>query len=749
MDNNGPISIIDLEEGQEGIVYLLSGGKSLTSRLAGLGIAPGTRIKVMRNRGGLLIVLASDTRIALGRGQAARIQVVKALPSQDREDREKERETFLIALAGQPNVGKSTVFNVLTGLSQHVGNWPGKTVEKKEGLYVTDDREIRIIDLPGTYSLSAFSEEERVAREFIINEHPDAIILLVNAAALERSLYLLSELLLLGPPVIIGINMTDVAEDQGISIDIEALEKALKLPVVQLVATKNRGIKELIGAAVRLAKDELPYDPAMPQVSKDHQEIFNRLYDLVREHVPPPYTDVWVATKLMEGDTEITDIIEELVPNNVWNEIQTLLIKHEDALRAVVGGRYDWIEEVTRAAISRFKMGQVLITDRIDHMLTRPVIGIPVLLAILGCIFTLTFEIGFPAQKGLEFIISAFGQWIDGALSFAPAWVRALLINGIIGGVGSILTFVPLLIIFFTSMAFLEDVGYMARAAFVMDRFMHIIGLHGKSFLPMCLGFGCNVPAVMGARIVESKRARLLTIFLAPFVPCTGRLAAMTFIAAAIFGGKALAISWSLVALNILALGLVGMVISRLSLKGEPVPFIMELPLYHRPDLKTIGLVVWSRTIAFIRKAGSIILIFSMVIWILSNVPGGTIDTSVLAWIGRKIEFIGAPMGLDWRMIVALLASIVAKENSVAALGILYNVGDQGLRVVLPTMITHASALAFLVILMVFIPCIPTITVMRQEMENWRWFLFSVLFMLCFSLTGGIAAYRLAMIFGI
>ncbi|MBA4416953.1 MAG: ferrous iron transport protein B [Syntrophus sp. (in: bacteria)] len=744
--DNGPVSIVDLKEGQEGIVYHLSGGKSLTSRLAGMGIVPGTRIKVMRNRGGLLIVLASDTRVALGRGQAAEIQVVEALPSHEQRDKDKERETLLVALAGQPNVGKSTVFNVLTGLSQHIGNWPGKTVEKKEGVYITDDKEIKIVDLPGTYSLSAFSEEERVARDFIINENPDVIILLVNAAALERSLYMLSELLLLGPPVIIAVNMTDVAEDQGIVIDIEALHKALRIPVVQLVATKNRGIKELIWEAIKLAKDELPYDPKMPDVSEDHKAIFNSLFDLIREHVPPPYTDVWVATKLMEGDPEIIKIIEELVPIHVWNEIQALLIKHEDALRAVVGGRYDWIEEVTRAAISRFKMGQVLITDRIDHILTRPVIGIPVLLGILGFIFTLTFEIGFPAQKGLEFLISAFGQWIDGSLSFFPTWVRGLLVNGIIGGVGSILTFVPLLIIFFTSMAFLEDVGYMARAAFVMDRFMHIIGLHGKSFLPMCLGFGCNVPAVMGARIVESKRARLLTIFLAPFVPCTGRLAAMTFIAAAIFGNKALAVSWSLVALNIVALGIAGMIISRLFLRGEPVPFIMELPLYHRPDLKTIFMVVWSRTMAFMRKAGTVILIFSVVIWFLSNIPGGTIETSVLSWIGHRIEFIGAPMGLDWRMIVALLSSIVAKENSIAALGILYDVGDQGLRVVLPTMINHASALSFLVILMVFIPCIPTITVMRQEMENWRWFLFSLIFMLCFSLAGGFAAYHIAVL---
>ncbi|MDR2018516.1 MAG: ferrous iron transport protein B [Syntrophobacterales bacterium] len=747
--DEGPLPITDLAEGDEGIVYHLSGGKSLMSRFAAMGIVPGAKIRVLRNSGRLIIVFASDTRVALGRGQGEQILVIRATPLEDRTTELAGRETFLIALAGQPNVGKSTVFNVLTGLSQHIGNWPGKTVERKEGVYITDEYEIKIVDLPGTYSLSAFSEEERVARDFIINEHPDATILLVNASALERSLYLLSELLLLGPPVIVAVNMTDVAEGQGIHIDIKALEKAIGVPVVQLVATKNRGIKELIAEAIRLAKGELSCNPKMPDVSEDHRAIYHTLIRLVQEYVSAPLTNVWVATKLMEGDQEISQLIEEIVPVSIWSEINALLIKHEDAMRAVVGGRYDWIEEVTRAAISRFKMGQVLITDRIDHLLTRPVIGIPALLGILGIIFALTFELGFPAQKWLEYLIGTFGQWVDTYFFFAPQWLMRLLVNGVVGGVGSILTFIPLLVIFFAAMAFLENVGYMARAAFVMDRFMHIVGLHGKSFLPMCLGFGCNVPSVMGARIVESRKARLLTIFLTPFVPCTGRLAAMTFIAAAVFGRKALVVSWSLVALNIVALGVAGMIISRLFLKGEPVPFIMELPLYHRPDLKTIGLVVWSRTMAFIRKAGSVIMVFSVAIWVLSNVPGGKIETSVLAWIGHKIDFLGAPMGLDWRMIVALLSSIVAKENSIAILGVLYNVGEQGLRSVLPTVITRPSALAFLVMLMIFIPCAPTITVMRHEMENWRWFVFSIIFMFCLSLMAGIGAYHAAPFLGL
>jgi len=747
MDNE-LFPVTSLGEGEEGIVYLLSGGDKLTSRLAGIGIVPGTRIKVLRNSGGLIIVLASETRVALGRGQAEKILVVKSKAFTEYVE-VKPKKSILVAIAGQPNVGKSTVFNVLTGLSQHVGNWPGKPIEKKEGIHISGDTEIKMIDLPGTYSLSAFSEEERVVRDFIIQEHPDIIVLLVNASALERSLYLLSELLLLGPPIIVAVNMLDIASNQGIQIDIEALQESLGLPVVPMVATKNRGIRELVSEIVKVSEGENDYNPRLPEVAIDHRAIYQRLMELIKGHIALPYSEVWVGTKLMEGDPELLRFVEDLVPVDIWIEIQSLLIKHEDALRAVVGGRYDWIEVVTRAAISRFKRGQVLMTDRIDHVLTGPIIGIPVLLCILALIFIITFELGFPLQELLASLTGSLGRWLDGILANGPWWVRGLVVNGVIGGVGSILTFVPILAIFFAAMATLESVGYMARAAFVMDRFMHILGLHGKSFLPMCLGFGCNVPSILGARSVESKKARLMTIFLTPFVPCTGRLAGLTFISGAIFGEKALMITCLLVIINILALGVAGTLISKIFFKSEAVPFIMELPLYHKPDLKTIALVTWNRTSAFIKKAGTIILGFSIALWLFSNFPGGSVEHSILGWVGKLIEPIGSPLGLDWKMLVALLASIFAKENSVATLGVLYNVGEQGLLDVLPAAINHASALSFLVVLMLLIPCLPTITVMKQEMGGWKWLIISLFFMLMVSYGCGMLAYRIALMVNI
>jgi ferrous iron transport protein B len=740
--------VTSLGEGEEGIIHAIAGGNALISRLAGMGIALNTRIRFLHASGGLVIVQVADTRVALGTGEAAKI-VVDCRPSREKENRSSETVPLLVALAGQPNAGKSTVFNILTGLSQHVGNWPGKTVEKKEGAHTAEGVEMRIVDLPGTYSLTAFSEEERVAREFVIHESPDVIVLLANATALERSLYLLAELLLLGPPVIVAVNMLDVAEKQGIRIEAAALEKVLGIPVVPMVATKNRGIRELVQRIIAVSRGKVVYRPRLPEVSPNHRDVFLKLSEWIRDSIRPPYTVPWIAAKLMEGDPEISTMMEGVLTAPAWERVRSLLIAHEDSLHAVVCGRYDWVEEITRACVSRFRMGQVVMTDRIDHVLTRPVFGIPVLFAVLACVFFLTYKIGFPLQKLLEKAVGGFTAGIEPLLTAAPAWLRGLLIDGGIGGVGSVLTFLPILLIFFAALAILEDVGYMARAAFVMDRFMHLVGLHGKSFIPMCLGFGCNVPAILGVRIIESKKARLLTMLLTPFVPCTARLAVLTFVAAAVFAAHAAAVVWSLVALNILILGATGMIIHAFLMKDAPTPFIMELPLYHQPNPKTILNVIRTRTVAFIRKAGTVILTVSILVWLLSYFPDGQTETSILAGIGRFLEPLGLPLGLDWKMVTALLTSLVAKENAVATLGVLYGVGEQGLLQTLPSVMSHASALSFLTVVMLFVPCAATIEVMRREMKDRLWFGASLALTLAVSYLGGMAAYRIALWTGI
>ncbi len=655
-----------------------------------------------------------------------------------------------VALAGQPNVGKSTVFNLLTGLSQHVGNWPGKTIERKTGIYRKDGILMKIVDLPGTYSLTANSQEERIARDYIIKERPDVVVAVVDATALERNLYLVAELLCLSVPVVLALNMMDVAEQQGLHIEPHVLEAALGLPVVPMVAAKGRGVPELVEAIERVAQGTAAYNPSCPRVREDHQGVLEELERLIADRVPGPYPKDWVALKLLEGDEEITGMVQESLPKEQWERLHTLLMQHEDAVLAVASGRYEWIGRMVRAAVVHPKAGQVTFTERLDRVATHPLWGLALLLGILGLVFWLTYAIGAPLQGLLEAHgLRALAEWAAAALAGSPGWLRGLIVEGLIGGVGTVLTFLPILLIFFAAFGFLEDVGYMARAAYVMDRFMHPLGLHGKSFLPLFLGFGCNVPAVMGARVVEGERARLLTILVAPLVPCTARMAVLAFLAPIFFGRAAALVSWSLVPLNLAVLAISGIVINKLVLHGERGAFIMELPLYHIPNARTIGLFVWRRILAFLRRAGTIILTVSILVWALAFLPSGELGSSYLVGLGRLLAPLGALMGLGWEMMVALLSSFVAKETAIATLGVLYSGGEEAkLAGILGSILTPAAALAFLAVEMLFIPCAATVATIRQETGSWRWTAFSVASLAAISFAVGIAIYQGARLVG-
>jgi ferrous iron transport protein B len=652
----------------------------------------------------------------------------------------------LVALTGQPNVGKSTIFNLFTGLSQHVGNWPGKTVERKEGTFEHKGTTYRLVDLPGTYSLTANSVEEVIAREFIIREQPDVVIVVVDAAILERSLYLLAEMVALPAPVIVGLNMIDVAKQEGVEIEPKVLEAALGVPVVPMVATKNIGMRELLDAVDQVASGEITYDPKVPQIRADHQQVLEDIEGLITECVPAPYPPDWIALKLLEGDQEVTRTMKAHVSPEQWEAVHDILRAHDDALVAVASGRYEWIGRMIRAAVTRPRTGQIGLTERLDRWATHPFWGLLLLASILGLIFWLTYTIGTPLQDLLDTrVVGALADLAHTWLAGAPAWLTNLVADGVIGGVGAVVTFLPILVIFFAVMGTLEDMGYMARAAYVMDGFMHLMGLHGKSFLPLFLGFGCNVPAVLGARVIESRRARLLTILLAPLIPCTARMAVVAFLAPAFFGSAATLISWGLLLLSLVVVALSGILINKTLFRGQRAAFIMELPLYHIPNWRTIGLLVWQRSISFLKKAGSLILMVSVIVWVLSMLPSGEIETSFLAQIGRWLEPVGRLMGLDWRMMVALLTGFIAKENSIATLGVLFGASEgAGLAETLAVTFTAASGLAFLVMQMLFIPCVATVAVIRQETGSWRWTLFSLGFLLVVSWAAGIGAFWLA-----
>ncbi len=662
-----------------------------------------------------------------------------------------EAGTPVIALAGQPNMGKSTVFNLLTGLNQHVGNWPGKTVERREGRFDLNGRQALLVDLPGTYSLTANSPEEVIAREFILREKPDLVVAVVSAANLERSLYLVAELAALDAPLVVALNMMDVAEQEGLRVEPHVLEAALGVPVVPMVASKAAGVRELLTVAERVLNGEQAAGPRPPEVRADHCQILAQIEAQIAPHVPAPYPSSWIALKLLEGDAEVTRLMQASMPPETWEAVHDILRAHDDAFLAVASGRYEWIGRLVRAAVTRPRVGQIGLTERLDRWAAHPFWGLVLLAGILGLVFWLTFTIGAPLQAWLEqAAVAPLAGLAAEALTEVPFWLQGLMVDGLIGGVGSVLTFLPILVIFFAAFALLEDVGYMARAAYVMDNLMHLMGLHGKSFLPLFLGFGCNVPAVMGTRVIDSWPARLLTILIAPLVPCTARMAVVAFIAPAFFGANALWVTWGLVLLSLLALVASGALLNRVIFKGQRSAFIMEMPLYHIPNLRTIGLLVWQRSIAFVKKAGTAILAMAMLVWALSYLPGGDLNSSYLARFGQFLEPVGRWMGFDWRLTVALITSFPAKENAIATLGVLFGVSPEaGLTELLAASYSTATALSFLVVTMLFIPCMATVAVTRQETGSWRWTLLSVFLLLALSMAAGAVTYHLAVWMGV
>jgi ferrous iron transport protein B len=660
--------------------------------------------------------------------------------------------SIVVGLAGQPNVGKSTVFNLLTGLSQHVGNWPGKTVERREGTLLHDGMKLSVIDLPGTYSLTANSPEERVARDFILRERPDVVIMIADASALERNLYLLAELLWLPVPVVLGLNMMDVAQAQGIEIEPHVLAAALGLPVVPLVATRAEGVAAIVAEAVRLAREPESFKPARPEIGMPHRQVLASVRVLLGELVPPPYSADWVAMKLLEGDEEITELAHSWLPESTWQAIEALLRDHEDAWLDIAGGRYEWIGRMVRAAVKQPQLGQVSLTDRLDRYAVHPFWGMPVLFVAFALVFGATVQVGTPIQEWLDAgVVAPLREWLRATLSEAPPRFSGLVADGVVGGAGTVLTFLPILIVFFAALALLEDTGYLARAAYVMDRFMHFLGLHGKSFLPLFLGFGCNVPAVMGARMIEARAGRLLTILLAPLVPCSARLAVLAFLTPAFFGDWALAVIVALIAANLVVLATVGVTLNHTVFRGQHMAFIMELPLYHVPNARTVVHFVWHNTWAFLRKAGSLILLMSVVVWALGSLPGPSLEHSYLARLGRALAPLGELLGMDWRMLVALLSSFIAKENAIATLGIVYGSGEPGagLAETLAARVPPATGLAFLTATMLFIPCAATVAVMRQETGSWRWTLFGLALLLTISLGAAALVYQSCLLLGL
>jgi ferrous iron transport protein B len=736
------LSVADLKPGECAKVRKLEGGRSYVARLAALGFTIGAPLKVVRkNARGPLLVSLRGTQIALGFGEAAGILV--GAVEKDEVAAEASEAKYTIALAGQPNVGKSTVFNLLTGMNQHVGNWTGKTVDQKTGLYTYGGSQYAIVDLPGTYSLSANSEEELIARDYILREHPNLVVAVVDAATLERNLYLVAELLLLPTPVLLVLNMMDVAEKEGIKVEPAVLEKAIGIPVVAMSASRGQGAEELELAIESMLQQTAEYRPNLPAILPAHEPILAAVQELIAAYVPDIYPTDWVALKLLEGDEVLSALMKGKMPEDEWKAVGAILYKHEDAILDIAGARYQWIGRMVRAAVVEPPVSRIGFTTRLDRYLTHPLVGTIALILLMGGVFWLTFSIGGPIQGWLSSLMRGLGNEIRGWMSGGPRWMSELVAGGILGGLGMVLTFLPILAIFYLALGLLEDTGYMAGAAYLTDRFMHMMGLHGKSFMPIVLGFGCNVPAVLGTRIIESKKARIQTSLLVPFVPCTARLAVVSILAPIFFGPAAFWVTWGLVGGNLVILAVLGLILHKAAFEDEHVAFIMELPLYHLPNMKTIGIYVWQNLVGFLKKAGSIILVASLVVWALSYFPSGAITTSYLGIFGKWLEPVSRLLGLPWQVFVALLTSFAAKENTIATLAVLY--GD--INTALPAVVSTAAGLGLLAFQMLFVPCVGTIAAIRQETQSIKWTIFSVALMLVLSFAAAFAIYQVGRLF--
>ncbi len=637
-----------------------------------------------------------------------------------------------VALAGNPNVGKTTIFNALTGAKQHVGNWPGVTVEKKTGSKKYNGYEIQFVDLPGTYSLTAYSIDEVIARDYIVEEKPDVVVHIVDATNLERNLYLTTQLMELGARIVIALNMSDLAENRGDKIDTKKMEKFLEIPVVKTVATKGIGIDQLLDTVIKEAKKG-PHHEHMIGYGDDIEEKINQLENILERDITlsKKYPLRWLSIKLLEGDDEALNKIEgSPVVDQVKNILSTINKEEYEAVMA--DKRYEAIDVIVPQVASRHDE-KMTASDMIDRVFTHKYFGIPIFFALMWAAFELTFTFSVPFMDILD---SAFA-WLAGALAdnVKPDWFGSLLGDGIVGGVGFVLVFIPPIFILFLLLAILEDSGYLARAAFIMDRLMTKIGLHGRSFVPMLMGFGCNVPAIMATRTIEDKNDRLTTILVNPFMSCGARLPVYVLFAGAFFGRQAGTVIFSIYVLGIVAAILTAKLLRSTLLKGDPAPFIMELPPYRIPTAKAATIHMWQRGSMYLKKAGTIILLGAIMIWTLATFPWGVeygSEDSYAGKLGKVLEPLVAPLGFDWRIAVALLFGFVAKEIVIGALGVLYGLGEDAEEtdisdsVEADPEIFALNSLGLMVFTLLYMPCIATVGIIKKETGSWKWMFFAI-----------------------
>ena len=769
----------DLQPGQSGTI-LAVGNQSgaVKRRLVDMGLTPGTEVRVTKIAplGDPLEVSLRGYELSLRRADALQIEMGPVRLARDNrarravirpadpevlrrqlQDHEHElnehsmgydaaahdRRPMRVALAGNPNCGKTTIFNALTGSNQYVGNWPGVTVEKKEGTARLGDKSFTVVDLPGIYSLSPYSMEEIVTRDFVIKEEPDCIIDIVDATNLERNLYLTVQLLELERPMVVALNFMDEVAKRGDRIDVKRLAKGLGIPVVPITAKTGEGLEELLHTAHRQMHLGCTVEPDDLYDDYTH-DIHHRMGALIHDYAYAARLPAhWAAIKLLEGDDIVARALK--LPPEVEQKLQGIIAEYEsssdlgDRETLIADSRYQYIERVVSASVTRGKSpDEPTLTEKIDRVVTHRLLAIPMFLCTMLVMFAITFgPFGSWLSDLVGAAIEALGAWLGDALTGAGASpvLVSLLRDGIIGGVGGVLTFLPQIALLFFFLSFLEDSGYMSRAAFIMDRLLRRFGLSGKAFIPMLMGFGCSVPAIMGARTMENEKDRRMTILLVPFMSCSAKLPVYGLISSAFFGAWAGLVVFGLYIIGMAVGILSGLFFKHTLFAGEPAPFVLELPPYRLPSLGNIMTHVWQKVKGFLIKAGTLILLMSVLLWLLQSFDFSLhmvedASRSMLGALGSAIAPIFAPCGFGyWQAAVALLTGFVAKEMVVSSLSMFYGfsiTAAGGVVASAMTGFTPLSAFAMLVFILLYVPCVAAVSTMFREVGKARWAFFSI-----------------------
>jgi len=700
--------------------------------------------------------------------------------------------SIFIALAGNPNTGKSTIFNALTGSRQHVGNYPGVTVERKEGKTTHAGFTINVLDLPGTYGLGAYSPDETVARNALINEKIDVVINVVDATNLERNLGLTAQLKEMGIPMVLALNMHDMAQGKGLQIDTMQMGKLIGCPVIPVVGSRQQGLEQLLESAVAVYCREkgiqreqpgcpgkchgCPANAPLPaerliRYNDDLENTINHLAAILPDEVAsgelrPEIMRRWTAIKLLEGDKLISArVAGGTDPGNVLSDAEdsrTFLSQHlgEDPQMLIAAARFGFARGIIRETVQSSTQDELDATARIDRIFLNRLLGLPLFFVIMWALFQITFTVGAYPVAWLEIMFSHLAAAAD---QISSPLLRSIIVDAAIGGVGGVLTFMPNILLLFLGISFLEGSGYMARAAFVTDRLMHRIGLHGKSFIPMLIGFGCSVPGIMATRTLENDRDRITTIMAVPFISCGARLPVYVLLSSAFFSGGAAANAMFAVYIIGVLVAIATAKLLRVSiLRGEPEPFVMELPPYRMPTINSIFIHMWERGWMYLQKAGTIILAASVIVWFLfampvkegESFPVDNPDHSVAGMLGEQLQPIFAPLGFDDKITVALIAGVAAKEVVVSTLTTLYSMeGDSSdasisleQKVKNHSGLNAASAFALMIFVALYIPCLATLAVIRKETNSWGWALLSGGYSLAIAWVFALIAYRIGMI---